>query len=62
MNELNHTNGKGSVERSTRWRGNYDEINWHRDDNPAKGFRKFSTGQRKIYRNPTPIIPPNENN
>lgn len=61
MNELNHTNGKGSVERSTKWREHYDEINWHRDDSPAKGFRKFSTGQRKVYRNEIPTSPDVQN-
>jgi len=59
MNELNHTNGKGSVERSTRWRENYNDIDWRKND--PDGFKQYRTGKRKVYRRPLPASPTNEN-
>ncbi len=38
---LNHGSGKGCKERSTKWRANYDDINW-----PSKDTRNF----HKVYR------------
>lgn len=54
MNELNHTNGKGSVERPGNWRAGYDQIDWHRTgDKLSGGFKRGSMGIRKVYKQNT---------
>ena len=54
MNELNHSPGKGDKDRSPGWRNHYDEIDWQR--NTSTGFRQYSKGVRKVYRNKPPAV------
>lgn len=53
MLELTHTAGKGDKERSPGWRKNYEEINFHREDNSVirvDGFESLRPGRiRKVY-------------
>jgi len=44
---LNHTAGKGDKERSSKWRENYQDINW--GDEP-RGFIPDGAKQVKMYR------------
>jgi len=57
MESLNHGPGKGDKDRSPGWRKNWESIDWQRGK--PDGFRRYSTGKRKVYRNPIPPAPAN---
>lgn len=41
--------GKGDAERSTKWRENYDEIEWSPPEKKWDGFQRGTMGFRKRY-------------